>query len=43
MTQASHHCGAIQIAIDRAPLEVTDCNCSICRRYATASKSMPRF
>ena len=27
------HCGAVTIAIPRAPLSLTNCNCSICRRY----------
>jgi hypothetical protein len=31
--EASCHCGAVRLTIDSAPLEVTDCNCSICRRY----------
>lgn len=26
------HCGGVTIAVDRAPTEVTSCNCSICRR-----------
>ena len=30
---ASCHCGAVQLAIETAPSEITDCNCSICRRY----------
>lgn len=30
---ASCHCGAVQIRIAAAPPEVTECNCSICRRY----------
>jgi hypothetical protein len=30
---ASCHCGSIRIDIDSPPTEVTDCNCSICRRY----------
>jgi hypothetical protein len=33
MIEASCHCGALRIEIARAPDEVTDCNCSICRRY----------
>ncbi|HEX3498611.1 MAG TPA: GFA family protein [Stellaceae bacterium] len=33
MIQASCHCGAIELEIDLAPEEITDCNCSICRRY----------
>ena len=35
MPEASCHCGAVRIAIPRAPERVTDCNCSICRRYGT--------
>ncbi len=35
MVEASCHCGAIRIVVDVAPDEVTDCNCSICRRYGT--------
>ncbi|MET0328872.1 MAG: GFA family protein [Luteimonas sp.] len=30
---ATCHCGAIEIAVDVAPTEVTECNCSLCRRY----------
>ena len=30
---ASCHCGACVVAVAAAPVEVTDCNCSICRRY----------
>jgi hypothetical protein len=30
---ASCHCGAIHLRIDTPPATVTDCNCSICRRY----------
>ena len=33
MIEASCHCGAVRLAIAVAPSEVTDCNCSICRRY----------
>lgn len=32
MIDASCHCGAVTIAVDAAPLELTSCNCSICRR-----------
>ena len=31
--EAVCHCGAVRLQIARAPLEVTECNCSICRRY----------
>ncbi len=30
---ASCHCGAVHLAISTPPETVTDCNCSICRRY----------
>ncbi len=33
MIESSCHCGAVRLKIDRAPEEVLDCNCSICRRY----------
>jgi hypothetical protein len=33
MTEASCHCGTVRLICDAAPTEVTDCNCSICRRY----------
>ena len=33
MIQASCHCGAITLDIAQPPAEVTECNCSICRRY----------
>ena len=33
--EASCHCGAVRLVIDTAPAEITECNCSICRRYGT--------
>lgn len=33
MIQASCHCGAVQIEIDSLPETLTQCTCSICRRY----------
>jgi hypothetical protein len=33
--QGSCHCGAVKIDVERAPTEVTSCNCSICRRLGT--------
>lgn len=33
MITASCHCGQVLLEIDAAPTQVTDCNCSICRRY----------
>ncbi len=33
MFTASCHCGAITIELQRKPRKLTQCNCSICRRY----------
>ena len=33
MIEASCHCGAVTLKVPRAPEELTDCNCTICRRY----------
>lgn len=33
MVEASCHCGAVRFTVATAPTEITDCNCSICRRY----------
>lgn len=33
MLRASCHCGAIVLEIARRPRKLTQCNCSICRRY----------
>jgi len=33
MIQARCHCGAVSISIPRSPEAVTNCNCSVCRRY----------
>lgn len=33
MLTATCHCGAVRVTIPRKPRSVTDCNCSICRRY----------
>ncbi len=33
--EGSCHCGAVRLAVGRAPVQVTSCNCSICRRYGT--------
>jgi hypothetical protein len=33
MFHASCHCGAIRLEIARRPRMLTECNCSICRRY----------
>jgi hypothetical protein len=32
--EASCHCGAVKITLPRKPRRLTDCNCSICRRYS---------
>jgi len=32
--EATCHCGAVTIAVHAVPVEVTSCNCSICRRTA---------
>jgi hypothetical protein len=31
--KATCHCGAVSLTLARAPSEVTECTCSICRRY----------
>jgi hypothetical protein len=31
--KASCHCGTMTLTLAEAPSEVTDCTCSICRRY----------
>jgi hypothetical protein len=33
MIEASCHCGAVRLTVDAEPETVTECNCSICRRY----------
>lgn len=33
MLTASCHCGAVRIEMDRRPRSLTQCTCSICRRY----------
>jgi hypothetical protein len=32
MVEASCHCGAVSLSVKTEPREVTECNCSICRR-----------
>ena len=34
MIQSSCECGAVRISVAVAPTDLTDCNCTICRRYA---------
>ncbi len=33
MLTATCHCGAVGLQVRRRPRTLTDCNCSICRRY----------
>lgn len=33
MPTATCHCGAVTIAMDERPTTVTECTCSVCRRY----------
>jgi hypothetical protein len=35
MIAATCHCGAVRVEVPRKPRRLTDCNCSICRRYGT--------
>lgn len=35
MISATCHCGAVRVEIPQRPTEVTNCNCSICRRLGT--------
>ena len=35
MLAATCHCGACRLEVVRRPRTLTDCNCSICRRYGT--------
>ena len=35
MLSATCHCGAVRVDIPRRPRRLTNCNCSICRRYGT--------
>lgn len=30
---AACHCGGVKLEVARKPRQLTDCNCSICRRY----------
>ena len=33
MLSGKCHCGAVRLEVSRRPRQLTDCNCSICRRY----------
>lgn len=35
MLSATCHCGALRVEIPQRPSEITNCNCSICRRLGT--------
>src|SRR6185369_13159675 len=35
MLTATCHCGSVRVEIPRRPRSLTQCNCSICRRYGT--------
>jgi hypothetical protein len=35
MLSATCHCGRVRVEIPRRPRALTNCNCSICRRYGT--------
>ena len=35
MLSATCHCGALRIEIPTPPTEITNCNCSLCRRLGT--------
>lgn len=35
MPSATCHCGAVRITVPALPTEITNCNCSICRRLGT--------
>ena len=35
MLDGTCHCGAVRIELPRRPRSLTNCNCSICRRYGT--------
>lgn len=35
MLTATCHCGAVRLEVPRRPRTLTNCNCSICRRYGT--------
>lgn len=35
MISGTCHCGAVRVELPRRPRSLTNCNCSICRRYGT--------
>lgn len=42
MLRTSCHCGAISVEVMRRPAQITECNCSICRRYGARWAYYPR-
>jgi hypothetical protein len=42
MLSATCHCRAVRVEIPRAPAQLTDCNCSICRRYGVLWSYFPQ-
>lgn len=49
MIEAACHCGAARLTAPAAPAEVTECNCSLCRRlgarwayYAPSQVTLPK-
>lgn len=40
--EGSCHCGAVRIALADTPVEVAECNCSLCRRMGTLWHYGPR-
>lgn len=42
MIRTSCHCGAVQLEFDKLPKTMTQCNCSVCRRYGAIWASYRR-
>ncbi|MFC0009789.1 GFA family protein [Devosia nitrariae] len=40
--EASCHCGPVRLIVQAAPSEITECNCSICRRYGVLWAYYPK-
>jgi len=41
MITGTCHCGAVHVSIPEQPAWVTDCNCSVCRRYGVLWSYFP--
>jgi hypothetical protein len=41
MVEGSCHCGAVRFRLREAPTEVTECNCSVCRRLGVLWAYVP--